>query len=89
VAPELPLTVSPDAMVAELEDEAVILHMGTRRYYRLNETAALIWKELSRGADLAGVVARLTSEYQVDPGIAGERVRTMVESLLDSGLVEP
>ena len=36
--------VPPDVLVAHLQGEAVILHMDTKRYYRLNDTAACIWK---------------------------------------------
>ncbi len=31
---------STDAMAAQLDGEAVLLHLGSKQYFRLNETAA-------------------------------------------------
>ena len=37
-------TASPEVLAAHLEGEAVLLHMDTKDYFRLNDTAAWVWR---------------------------------------------
>lgn len=62
--------VSADVLTAHLEDEAVLLHLKSKRYFRLNETGAAVWKCLERGLDRAAIVASLTEEFDVDSDTA-------------------
>lgn len=42
--------VDPDVIVTELQEgDAVLLHLGTRMYYSLNETGLNIWRHLENG----------------------------------------
>lgn len=44
------ITPDPEVIVTELEGkEAVLLHLGTRMYFTLNETGLRIWQMLSSG----------------------------------------
>ena len=43
--------VPDEVLTAHLEGEAVLLHMDTKNYFRLNATAALLWKGLERGLE--------------------------------------
>ncbi len=81
--------VSPDVLAAHLEGEAVLLHLGTKRYYRLNETGAVIWKGLERGLDAPAIVSELTKEFEVDPRIAEAELRSTLEELRQRGLLAP
>jgi hypothetical protein len=42
---------SSDVVVTELdgENESVLLHLGTKKYYTLNETGVRIWQLLGEG----------------------------------------
>ena len=57
--------VSPHAVCATLETGAVVLHMGTRRYFTLNETGAYIWSLLDQGCGGAEIVTRLCDTFAV------------------------
>lgn len=79
-----------DAMSAELEGEAVILHLGTRRYYRLNETAATVWAALESGIDTPNALAaRLCECFDVELAVAGAEVDRLLAELEAHGLVRP
>lgn len=81
--------VSPDVLTAHLEGEAVLLHLGTKQYYRLNETGAAIWKGLERGLDEPAIVADLTREFDVDSDTAAAELRRTLDELRERGLLAP
>ncbi|SOH02577.1 PqqD family protein [Candidatus Kuenenia stuttgartiensis] len=44
------VTPDPDVVITELEGkEAVLLHLGTKMYFTLNETGLRIWQMFSSG----------------------------------------
>ena len=67
-----------DVACAAVEDGAVVLHMGTKRYFSLNETGAEIWRLLEADVSLADVPARLSERFAVEI----DEARTAVDSLL-------
>lgn len=77
-----------EVMVAELEGEAVLLHMETKRYYRLNETGAWILEGLRDGLDREGLVEHLVGEFRVAPEEAAEELDDFLERLVERELVD-
>jgi hypothetical protein len=67
-----------DVACASVEDGAVVLHMGTKRYFSLNETGAAIWRLLEEDVPLDHVPRRLSERYEVEL----EDARLAVDSLL-------
>ena len=47
--------------------EGVLVDLNTKRYYTLNETAALIWRALEQGLGADEIVRQLTDSYDVTP----------------------
>ena len=45
--------------------EGVLVDLNSKRYYTLNETAALIWRALERGLSAEEIVRQLTDAYDV------------------------
>ncbi len=74
-------------LTADLEDEAVLLDLTSKRYYRLNPTAAAVWRRLQAGDDLDAVVRHLTAEFAVDTATAEDAVSDLVAGLLEGGLI--
>jgi hypothetical protein len=74
-------------LVAHLEDEAVLLHMDTKRYYRLNETASRIWKGLEQDEDMTAIVQTLCERFAVAADTARAEVLDIVHDLLNCGLL--
>ena len=78
---------SPDALVAHLEGEAVLLHMGTKHYFRLNGTGAHVWKGLESGASDAAIAASLVETFEVSLPDATTAMTALLAELLESNLV--
>ena len=79
--------ISADAACALVEDGAVLLHMGTKRYYSLNETGAAIWHLLENEVPVSEMGARLVEEYDVDPRAADEAVADLLAELAAEALI--
>ncbi len=80
--------IGQDVLVAHLDGEAVLLHMDTKRYFRLNETGQHIWRLLERGLDRDAVVAALVAEYEVDAATAGAALDRLVDDLRRHALLD-
>jgi hypothetical protein len=78
-----------DVMTAHLAGEAVILHLGTKAYFKLNDTAAVAWKGIEAGDGEDEVVARLVGAFEVTPAEARDGLRTLVGELRSRGLLAP
>jgi hypothetical protein len=76
-----------DVVFTAMEDEAVLLHLGTRKYYGLNETGLRIWQMIQAGANLGDTATTLSGEYDVDVTEAREAVAAFCGELLEEGLV--
>jgi hypothetical protein len=80
-------TVPKEVLVAHLQGEAVLLHMDTKRYYRLNDTAACIWKALERQESLSGIVDSLRENFDVPPDEAKREAERVLSDLLELELL--
>lgn len=81
--------VAADVVSAVLDDGVVVLHLGTKRYYSLNETGALVWQLLEAGAERAAIVAELRRSFDVDPAAARAAVDRLVDELVSERLLAP
>jgi hypothetical protein len=81
-------SVSQDVLTAHLEGEAVLLHLKTKQYFRLNETAAAIWQGLERNLDAAAIVASLVQDFDVDTDTAHSALARTLEDLKNLELIE-
>lgn len=80
-------TIARDAAFAAVEDGAVVLHMGTKRYYSLNETGMFVWRCLEDGVGRAEIVTRLLDEYEVGIAEAEVAVARLLEELVQESLI--
>ncbi len=80
-------TLSPDAACAAVDDGAVVLHMGTRRYFSLNETGAAIWRMLEDDVALDEIPGRLGNLYAVDAAIATTALDRLLTELAAEMLI--
>ena len=61
--------------------EGVLVDLNTKRYYTLNETAALIWRALERGDGAEEIVRQLTDAYDVTPEHAARSLEQTISTL--------
>ena len=78
----------PDVVVTELDgNEAVLLHLGTKMYYTLNETGIRIWKLLSEGRTIAEASETIHDEYDILPDAAQKSVLNLTRELITENLL--
>jgi len=77
----------PDVLVAHLSGEAVLLDLRDKNYYRLNETAARVWRALENGRDKAGIVDDVTSEFSVTPEDASSEIDRLLTEFIERRLI--
>ena len=78
----------PDVVVTELDDkEAVLLHLGTKMYYTLNETGIRIWQLLSEGHSISETSETIHNEYDILPDAAQKSVLNITQELIAQKLV--
>jgi hypothetical protein len=80
-------TIPPDVACANVEDGAVILHMGTKRYFSLNETGAEIWRLLEEDVPLAEIPTRLVAAFDVSVDEARTALSALIEALAEKDLI--
>jgi hypothetical protein len=78
---------SDDALTAHLEGEAVLLHIGTKQYFRLNRTGAHIWKALEAGSTVDDIASSLVETFDVPRAEAAEAVTSLISELIEHKLV--
>ena len=67
--------------------EGILVDLNTKKYYQLNETATLIWKELANNAPIVEIANSLAASYEVTPEDAQRNVQSMVQQLRDYKLI--
>lgn len=78
-----------DVLSAVMDGEAVLLHVGTKNYYRLNETGAAIWKAMERGLGPLEIREKLCAEFDVTPEQAAAELDRFLAELERRDLVVP
>jgi hypothetical protein len=71
----------------EIDEEIVILDLRASSYLKLNGTAAFLWKRLESGAESEDLVGALTSNYEVDDGVARRDVDAFIRQLRRADLL--
>ncbi len=78
-----------DVVVTELdgENESVLLHLGTKKYYTLNQTGVRIWQMLGEGYKIDEVTQKICAEYEVSSASAERSVSELIQKLLKEELL--
>jgi hypothetical protein len=63
--------------------EGVLVDLNTKRYFQLNETAAVVWRGLEDGISFEEIVGRITSAYDVEDERAAASVRRTLDNFRD------
>jgi hypothetical protein len=75
----------PELRVTALDGEGVLLHLGTRSYYSVNESGLDVLEALATPQTLAALVAVLTAKYEVSEAQAEATTREFLERGLRAG----
>ena len=69
--------------------EGVLVDLNTKKYFKLNETALIVWRGLEKNRTLAEIVEEITAAYDVTPEHATGSVLRLLENLRAFKLVRP
>ena len=77
---------SPEVLFRELDGEAVMLDLGTEKYYGLDKVGTRMWQLLEEHDDTEKVIAVLLTEYDVTEERLRQDLAELVENLTEAGL---
>jgi len=78
---------SKDVVFRVLEDEAVLVHLGTNRIYSLNPSGARFWQLFADGWSQAEIRRELRREFDVSAVQVDAEIDGLLASLESEGLV--
>ena len=78
---------SDDAVVREVNGEAVLLHLTTSEYHVLDATSTEMWHALLAADSFSIAVGRIHEEFDVDETELRADLERFVEQLVERGLV--
>ena len=78
----------PDLRLTSIEDEGVVLHLGSLRYFTVNETGRTILEALEQPRTLPELVAAVTDEYDVSDAEAESTARAFLDRCHEARLLE-
>lgn len=81
------MNIPTEVLAAHLGDEAVLLDLNGKRYYRLNESAAVVFRALEDGEGRDGAIRRLVAAFDVSESNASSAVDALLADLAARGLV--
>jgi Coenzyme PQQ synthesis protein D (PqqD) len=75
-------------ILTEFEDgEGVLIDVRKKKYYRLNETALVIWRGLAQTLTPANIIAQLTAQYEVTTEEAQTHFANLLQNFQVRGLL--
>jgi hypothetical protein len=80
-------TINTSVVCAELEEEAVLLHVEAGVYFGLDEVGLRIWNLLVAGTTEAELFDRLLAEYDVEPDQLRSDIADFLDDLEAEGLL--
>ena len=83
------LRLSPQAIVSEFRDGAVLLDLRTKQYLVLNRTGGLVCDRLVAGGSVTDLVDALCEQHEVARDVAERDVRALLGELARENLLGP
>jgi len=77
----------PDLRHTAVDGEGIVLHLGSRRYFSVNETGVVLLEALVTPRSVDELVTTLTDAYRVSPDDARRSVVTFLERCAAAKLV--
>jgi len=78
---------APDHLLANLDDAAVLLHLGSGQYFSLGGSATRIWQLLQEPTVVASLIEQLVAQFAVDAARCRVETLSLLERLAADGLL--
>ena len=79
--------VPDDVLISNLQEESVILNLDSERYFGLDNVGTRMLSVLNNSDSIEAAYAVLTREYDVDAQVLRQDLTSLIENLLEQGLV--
>jgi hypothetical protein len=76
-----------DLRLTAVDDEGVVLHLGSLRYFTVNETGLTILQALMQPRSIEELVKSVTDEYDVTDELAEQTTREFINRCVDAKLL--
>ena len=78
---------NPEVVAKRLDEELVIIHLGTDQIFSLNSSAARFWELLESGLGVLEAKEQLVEEFAVSMQELDEDIRNVLKLLLENQLI--
>jgi len=78
---------NPEVVAKRLDEELVIIHLGTDQIFSLNSSAARFWELLESGVGVLEAKEQLLEEFAVSMQELDEDIRNVLKLLLENQLI--
>lgn len=76
-----------DLRITSLDGEGVVLHLGERRYFTVNDTGLTLLERARESCTFNELVASLVAEYDVSEAEATATARQFLDQCLESKVI--
>jgi hypothetical protein len=73
----------------EIDDEIVVMHLGTGEFFSVVGTAAAIWRLIDGTRDRSALIAALSAKFEADDQDIAADVDEFISRLQGIGLLAP
>lgn len=80
--------VPDDVLISNLQQESVILNLDSERYYGLDDVGTRFLSVLNTSDSIEAAYNTLVEEYDVDEEVLRKDLLTLVENLIEQGIVQ-
>ena len=80
--------VPDDVLVSSLQEESVILNLDSERYFGLDDVGTRFLSVLTTSDSIDAAYQSLAEEYDVDREMLRQDLASLVENLLQQGIIE-
>jgi Coenzyme PQQ synthesis protein D (PqqD) len=84
---EVQLNIAAHVVWRDVPGALVLFDQRSGEYHTLNEIGAAIWREVSRGEPLHGIVAMLIARYAAAPDVIARDVGDFIAESIGKGLL--
>jgi hypothetical protein len=81
------ILLNPEVVAKRLDEELIIIHLGTDRIYSLNSSAARFWELLDSGLGVLEAKQQLVEEFAVSMQELDDDIHNVLKLLFENQLI--
>ena len=80
-------TLSEDVTRRDVDEEMIVLHLPTGKYYTFNNSGHLVWQQLAEGKNTTEITSQIMDKYEVDEEAANKDLTAFINGLKEHNLI--